>query len=76
MIQVGLWKIQGGFFGIQIYQIGGSMKTIGKLIIHPKLKTSGYYKDGKFVKVLTREEYEEMIKIAREQDKKSSTIYN
>ena len=36
------------------------MKIIGRLIVHPTLKTLGYYKDGKFIKILSRREYEEL----------------
>lgn len=46
------------------------MKITGKLIMHPTLKCLGYYKNGKFVKILTREEYEEMKTIKKGGEKK------
>ena len=39
------------------------MKIVAKLVIDPKTKCLGYYKDGKFVKVITKREYEEMKRL-------------
>ena len=36
------------------------MKIVAKLTVHPKTKYLGYYRDGKFIKILTRSEYEKM----------------
>lgn len=36
------------------------MKIIAKLVIDPRTKCLGYYKDGKFVRILTRKEFEEL----------------
>lgn len=42
------------------------MKIIAKLVIDPKTKYLGYYKDGRFVRILTRREYEELEVIKKE----------
>lgn len=36
------------------------MKIIAKLVIDSKTGCLGYYKDGKFVKILNRREFEEL----------------
>ena len=45
------------------------METKTKLVVHPKAKVLGYFKkDGTFVQVLTKEEYEEMKQKRRKDD--------
>ena len=43
------------------------MKIVAKLVIDPRTKCLGYYRDGKFVKILSRREYEE-LKIIKKED--------
>lgn len=47
-----------------------TIKTKYRLVIYPETKTLGYFKEnGKFVKILTRTEYEE-LEIIRGGEKK------
>lgn len=45
------------------------MKIIAKLVIDPRTKYLGYYRDGEFIKILTRAEYEE-LKVVKGGEKK------